>query len=246
LDRNIHIAPEEFEIIEQYLTQQLPAEEQDAFTKRLSNDNALKNKLESVRLLLLGVQEVSLVHKIEDFHEELKKSPKENSSTGKLFSMKQWLVAASVIGIAVLGVLLFLTIHGKEEKIFSAYYKPDPGLISAMGHSDNYAFDRAMIDYKTKNYDSAIKAWENLLTTNPDNDTLNYFIGSAYLAKKEADKALEHFKKVMANSNSYFLNDACWYAGLALVNEGRIEEAVPLISKSEHTGKEGLLLRLKK
>lgn len=246
MDRNIHIAPEAFEIIEQYLTRQLTAEDLETFTNRLKKDITLQNQVESVRLLLLGVREATLTDKMNEFHKELKGGDNKKESTGKLFSMKKWLVAASVVLIAAVGIALFLTNPGKEEKIFTAYYKPDPGLISAMGHSDNYAFDRAMIDYKTKNYDSAIKAWEVLLVKRPNNDTLNYFIGSAYLAKKENDKALEHFAKVMVNTASYFSKDAYWYAGLALINEGRIEEAIPLIGKADHPGKEALLKELNK
>lgn len=245
MNRNIDIAPEEFEIIEQYILQQLPAADADVFTARLQNDEVLRNKLHAVRLLLLGVQEASLTNTIADFHNDLKKSTKESQPTGKMISLKYWLAAASVLLIVALGVIFF---NGPDttEKIFATYYKPDPGMISTMGTSDNYMFDRAMIDYKTKNYDKAIEAWENLLVTNPANDTLNYFVASAYLAKKQNDKALEYFQKVIAVSNSYFLKDAYWYAGLTMVNEGRTKEAIPFIEKSEHPQKEALLLKLKR
>lgn len=246
MNPNIEIPPEEFETIERYILQQMPAEEYEAFTLRLENDEVVQTKVESVRLLLLGVQEVSLENKMKDFHTGLKISMAKKSSTGKIISMKRWLVAASVFVIAGLGVLLFLNQSTKNEKLFAAYYKPDPGLISAMGTSDNYLFDRAMIDYKTEKYDSAIKAWENLLTAKPDNDTLNYFIGSAYMTKEKNDKAIAHFKKVISQTNSYFLKDAYWYTGLALMKDGKIKEAIPFIEKSEHQNKEALLLKLKK
>lgn len=246
MNPNTDITPEEFQIIEQYLLRQMPGEEYDAFTYRIENDAVLKNKVDSVRLLLLGVQEATLTNKIKDFHKDLKRSTGKKPLKGSVVSMKRWLAAASIIVIAALGILFFLNRTTNKEKLFAAYYKPDPGLVSAMSASDNYTFDRAMIDYKTGKYDSAIKSWKSLLVSNPNSDTLNYFIGSAYLAQKNNDKAIEYFKKVMANTKSYFLNDAYWYTGLALLHEGKLSESVPFIEKSEHPNKEELLQKLKK
>lgn len=246
MNPNIDITPGEFEAIEQYILRQMPEQEYQAFTRKVQNDKALQNKLYSVRLLLLGIQEASLTNKMEDFHKGLKGSSKKNSSTGKTIPMRRWLVAASVIVTAGLGVLLFINRSSKDEELFAAYYKSDPGLISVMGVSENYLFDRAMIDYKTEKYDSAIKAWESLLPMKPDNDTLNYFIGSAYLAEEKNDKAIAHFKKVISQTNSYFLKDAYWYTGLALLKKGKTTNAVAFIEKSGYENKASLLSKLKK
>ncbi len=144
-----------------------------------------------------------------------------------------------------MGAWLLLGRVGREEKLFSAYYKPDPGLISAMSTTDNYTFDRAMIDYKTGSYDSAIKAWETLLAAKPDNDTLNYFIGSAWLAKEDGEQAIPYFKKVIVLPGSYFKHDAYWYTGLALLKQKKVKEAVSFIRQSAHEQKDALLLKLK-
>lgn len=57
------ITPEEFEMLEQYILKQLPIAEQEAFTKRLEGDAVLRQKLHSVKLLLIGVQEAALTKK---------------------------------------------------------------------------------------------------------------------------------------------------------------------------------------
>ena len=74
---------------------------------------------------------------------------------------------------------------------------------------------------------------------------MNYFIGSAYLAKAKDELALTHFQKVITNQDSYFLNDANWYIGLVLLKENKISEAIFFIEKSEHQDKSSLLLKLK-
>ena len=246
MNRNIDISQEEFEAIEQYIRQEIPIEEMDAFIKRLATDMVFQQKFETVRLLLVGVQEAGLSNKLEDFHRDLPASKEStNPPSGRTISLKIWLVAASAIVIIGFGPLLYFNRNGKEEKIFATYYRPDPGLISAMGTTDNYLFDRAMIDYKTGKYDAALKTWESMLISKSGNDTLNYFIGSAYLAKGQIKQALTHFREVIAKPSSYFYNDALWYTGLSFLQESKIKEAISVIEKSEHYNKEILLLKLK-
>lgn len=246
MNRDIDISQEEFEAIERYIQQQMTVEEREAFTKKLNTDLALKHKLETIKLLLMGIQEAELEEKLEEFHDGLHLLKKNRiQPPTNTFALKKWLVAASVLVIVALSSLLFLNRDTKEEKLFAAYFRPEPGLISAMGTSDNYLFDRAMVDYKVGDYDAALAAWENLLASKPENDTLNYFIGSAYLIKKKEETAIAHFKKVIDNQNSFFRNDALWYTGLALLKLNRKTEALGFIERAEHENKAALLKELK-
>ena len=246
MNRDIDISQEEFEAIEEYIQQQMTAEEKEAFTKKLSTDLALQHKLEMVKLVILGIQEAELKKKLEEFHNGIFSTKKNRfQQPTKTFAIKKWLVAASVLVIVGLGSFLFLNRDTKEEKIFASYYQPDPGLISAMSATENYLFDRAMVDYKVGDYDAAIKTWESLLASKPENDTLNYFIGSAWLAKEKENMAITHFKKVLDNENSFFRNDALWYTGLALLKSNEKMEALGFIEKAEHDNKAKLLEELK-
>lgn len=223
----------------------MPAEEYAAFSQRISADAALRDDVNKIRLLLVGIQEATLEAEITGFHKGLPAKEIIHPSHKKS-GYRQWLAVAALIAIIAIGSWVFFIRSTQNERLFSEYYKPDPGLISAMSTSDNYTFDRAMIDYKTGQYDSAIKAWQGLLTTKPDNDTLNYFVGSAYLAKKETNKAIIHFKKVIAVADSYFLKEAYWYMGLALLKEDNKKEAIPFIEKADHEQKDVLLLKWRK
>jgi tetratricopeptide (TPR) repeat protein len=246
VNRDFDISQKELEAIEQFIFQQMNAEETAAFTKKLSADLALQHKLETVKLLLVGIQEVELEKKLDEFHNGLHLLKKNSiQPSTKTFSLKKWLVAASVVIIVGLGSLLFWNQDTKEEKLFAAYFQPEPGLISEMGTSDNYLFDRAMVDYKVGDYDAALITWESLLATKPENDTLNYFIGSAYLIEEKEEIAIVHFKKVIANENSFFRNDALWYTGLALLKSNKKMEALDFIEKAEHENKAALLKDLK-
>ena len=129
--------------------------------------------------------------------------------------------------------------------MYAKYYIQDAGLMTAMGVSENYNFDKAMIDYKTGDYEKAIDAWQKLLLTNPANDTLHYFIGSAYMALDRPARALMNFEWVLKSANSNFKTDAYWYAGLALLKQGELEKASNYIRLSDNPKKDELLKRMK-
>lgn len=167
------LTPEEFEFCEQYLTNKMSSGDREEFSKKLNEDPILQQKLYSVKLILTGIQESTLQKNVEEYHQDLQPLTKDiSSSSSKVFSIKQWLLAASVIVIAGIAAMLYFTVPNPNQKLFSQYFKPDPGLINSTGVSDSYIFDRAMIDYKTGDYAKAVVAWEKLLKENSANDTL--------------------------------------------------------------------------
>jgi len=233
----------QFGEIERYLMHEMSPEEEAAFRARLDTDALLKAKTEELKLIFLAIQESKLQSRLQQFHQE--KIEKVSEGHVHIFNYgKRWLAAACVILAAGLAVWLFLK-PAPEEHLYADYFKPDQGLISVMGISEQYAFDRAMIDYKTGNYKAAIKVWDSLKVSEATNDTLAYFIGSAYLGDNQPEKAIPYLQKV-AGSESVFYKDANWYLGLALLKEKKRKEAIMYIEKSEHPEKQSLLDKLKK
>lgn len=246
MNKSKNISPQEFEEIEQYLLKEMPEEHIRVFAKRIDSDQDLQIKVHTVRLMIAGIQENQLRHDLQKFHDEMEVSSKKTEPGKKVFHLKFILIAASVLIIAVLGIFLFLNNASKDERLYSEFYKPDSGLISSMGSSEDYIFDRAMIDYKTGNYQAAIQNWDSLLTQKPGSDTLRYFLASAYLASNQTEKAIDYFEKVISQTDSYFLEDASWYLGLALLKKNKTDSAIPFIEKSNHPDKEKLLDKLRK
>ena len=240
MNNHDHIPPADLEQIERFLQKEMLPEERQAFVNRLAADGELKQAVEEMELLSIGIQEVALQKKLDQFHEEM---PAQHPAVKKVAFSKGWLAAAAIIVIASALVIWLLIGGSKEEKLFATYYQPDPGLPTVMSSTDNYEFYQAMVDYKSGEYDKAIAAWDALLQQRPGNDTLNYYIGSAWLAKEEPKKAIEFLEKV--NANSRFVNDANWYLALAWMKEGDKERAIAALEKTQHVGKEELMARLR-
>lgn len=245
MDNTQDIPQEEWERMERYVLNNMTPEERAEFDARLSDDVSLQAKLSELQLLMVGVNEAVLQEKLAAFHQEIPAREKEyRIGHRKTSSLKTWLIAASILFIAGVGGWLLLQRDSSEEELFATYFKPDPGLITAMSATDNYAFEKAMIDYKKGDYNIAIQAWDSLQKQQPANDTLHYFLGVAHLAKENSKEAITHLQKVTASPSSFFKGDAYWYLGLALLKEGKKEEAKAAIQESTHLDKQGLLKKL--
>ena len=222
------ILPEELERIERFLGNEMDAAEAAAFTAALESDATLRDKTEEVKLLLLAVKEAAVKEKLKEYHTEIKPAAKT-----PVFSMKRWLVAASVAIVAAVAAWFFLINKtGADKKLYSKYYTPDPGLATVMSSAGNYEFEKAMVEYKNGNYNKALTTWKQLLTQKEDNDTLIYFVGAASQAAGREDEAISQLQKIAANSNSAFYNDACWYLGLCYIKKGDKAQAVSYLEKS--------------
>lgn len=242
-----HLIPQEqWEEIERFLLQEMTSEEEERFRERMLLDPDLKKATEEVKLLSIGLQEEYLENKLDHFHKELVPNSGPKKRNGKLLSIKGWLVAASIVFVLVISGYFFFARKNKNAELYAEYFKPDPGLVTAMGSSHNYQFDRGMIDYKTGNYEAAIKTWEGLLIAKPNSDTLNYFLGSAYLADKKTDEAISFFKKITALPPGSFTNDAYWYLGLSYLKQGKTHKAVEHIKKSGNPESEAILKTINK
>lgn len=240
----IHITLEEWEQIEAFLNGSLTAEAEQAFRLQLEKDNVLAAKVEQVRLSILTVEEAGLREDMESFHARLQQQPVIAIEAHRKTNVKKWLAIAAVFIAVCIATMLYLQQPSKNERLFSTYYKADPGLSTTMSQTDDYTFEKAMVEYKTKNYTKAIDSWQLLLKDNPDSDTLNYFIGSAYLALNKTATAIPYFENITLKPGSEFVSDACWYLGLALIKTGRVEEGKKQIAKSERPEKDELLQQI--
>jgi tetratricopeptide (TPR) repeat protein len=245
LSKEDPISPEQLETIERFLHNKMMPEERQVFIARLSSNELLKKNVDEMQLVLLGIEEASVKEKLVGFHNSLPKSAAPKQAVVKALRLKSWLAAASVLLIVSVGSWLIFSNPGDNESLFKAYFHPDPGLVSTMSLSENYLFDRAMVDYKTGNFKAAIKTWDSLQRIQPANDTLNYFLGTASLSNNELDNAIRYLQNVAAMPASVFSKDANWYLGLAYLKKGDRKEAIYYIERSDHEDKAALLQRLK-
>ena len=221
------------------------AQEAVNFQNKIEADALFAAKVNEVKLMLAGIETATLKERLEVYHTDFKKSHVEKAGGKIIFINRRLLAAASVLLIAALSVWLFAISGSKNEKLYVAYYKPDPGLMTAMGISGNYVFEKAMVDYKTGNYKKAIDEWSKLRTDMLHNDTLNYFLGVAQQASGNSAEALSLLKAIASDPAKPFYKDACWYTGLALLKDGAVNEAIHYLENSGRPQSIELISKLK-
>jgi tetratricopeptide (TPR) repeat protein len=246
LENSNHISQEEFERIERYLIGEMPEAERLAFEQEMAADGSLRQYVKEIKIILEEVETTNLRHTLDRFHEEIAATKTVPLSLqSKKLAWIPWAVAASLI----LALGLWVLVGGgrsANERLFTTYFEPDPGLVTAMGVSDQYEFDRGMVDYKMAQYQAAIERWEKLLQQKPKNDTLNYFLGASYLASEQSDMAAAYFQTALESQNSIFADDAWWYLGLTWLKQGEIDKAKDALQRSQKPEAKRLMEELDK
>ncbi len=241
------ISQEEFELIEQFLTNEMPPEEAVAFKARLLSDELWQQKTEEVKLTILGIKEVKFQDRLSQYHTLLHNDNPATKKQGRVVALnKKWLAAASILLLVSLSVWWLTGRENKFSTLYATYYKPDPGLITAMGSSEDYAFEKGMVDYKEGNYKKAIEVWLAIKPTPSKKDTLIYFLGVANMAIDKRAKAKEWLSQITSNNTSPFYKDACWYLGLVFLKEEEKEQAIEWIKKSAHPKSNDLIHAINK
>ena len=236
-----NITGEELELFDRYLNNEMQEEERRLLTEKLEKSELLRQKVNYVRELQLGISEAALQEDMNQFHANIIVETQSNDQKKSPIKFKKYALAAMTVGtlLAISWLLRFQT--NKQDKIFTTFYKPDPGLITAMSTQQDYIFDKGMVAYKIGNYKEAIQLWHSLEPERINSDTLQYFLGNAYLAQQENTKALDYLIKVSEKKQSAFYEDANWYLGLVYLKMNNLTDAIKYISSSTHEKKEALL-----
>jgi len=223
------ISQEQFERIDRYLTNAMSKAERSDFESSLKDNDLLNKQVEEIRMLHEAVEEQNLRNKLNEFHQEIDTENQKVISIDtfkkKSTNYKLYAVAASVAILIGLGYWLISTQKPQNEKLFAEYFVSDPGLITPMSATSNYEFYRGMVDYKQGEYDLAIVRWNQLIAQDPENDTLNFYLGVSYLTLENHSKATSYLEKVTGAKSSIFIPDVYYYLGLAALKQGNIEDA---------------------
>ncbi|WP_373520816.1 tol-pal system YbgF family protein [Aquiflexum sp.] len=242
MENKNHISQEEFEKFERYILGHMDAQEKIAFENTIASNKILSQKMEDMKVILEGVEEAAFRNHLDQIHQELKMDspepteitePADREKNKKIFPWKPLSIAASLLLTIGFFTWLLLLRSDPNERLFMAYYQEDPGLVTAMSSETNYEFDRAMVDYKSANYQEAITRWEKLIQDRPENDTLQFFLGASHLALKNTDPAVFFFDSVVAKEESAFYEDARWYLALAYILAGKEGEAKEVLGQSQ-------------
>jgi hypothetical protein len=230
----INITSEEWNDIEIWLDQNDVQRETPLLNEKLTQIPNVAIKIEHVKKTREDIEDSIRQSRIKAFHHDVpvdeEYSGIKNIPNKKVKPYTFWYAGAALLAV-LLGIFWMMKISSTSEKIFATYFKPDIGLPLIMGTTNACDFYEGMLDYKQENYKVAIEKWQILLETKPENDTLNYFLGVAHLALGNSAKSLEYLENQERFRQGIFKEDASWYAALAKIKEGKLDEARVFLQK---------------
>lgn len=236
--------PEILDSVERYYGDLMTSIEKEKFEIKLAEDSLFKHDVEVVKTLLIAIETESFNEKMNEFHNDLpiELEGKKTKSKHLFFSFRNIAAAIIIIG----GSSTFWLFNSpSNEKLYDTYFQADPGLPTTMSTSDHYEFYEAMVNYKRTDYKTAIAKWKALEAKTPQNDTIAYFIGMAYMANEQVDLAMPYLAKSSKNKGSVFYDEANYYMGLSYLKKNKKTEAIAYLERSSTENSKKLLQQLK-
>ncbi len=246
----IEITELEWDIIETYLGRNMASDKEPKWNKELDTIPDVVQKIEHVKQVNEEIEDRIRQLKIKEFQQHVAAGKEEDLDTkdpkGRKMGLNPMWYAAAAVLVVMFGILWLMQNRNTPEQIFATHFKPDIGLPLRMGATNSHEFYEGMVDYKQKQYKDAISKWEILVKANPENDTLNYFLGVAHLAQGQAEKSLGYLQDQDLFQQSIFKEDAAYYAALAYIKEGDFKQAARVLKKHPSQRNTHLLKELEK
>ncbi len=112
-------------------------------------------------------------------------------------------------------------VTGRMAGAYTGYTSGSFGVLSAESFKANY--ELALQKFYNKQYQDAIRLFQGLMTSNPDNrlaSNCQYWIGECYNALQEYADAIAAFRSVMQYQSSYKFDDALLMSGICYMKLG--------------------------
>jgi len=213
------------ELIQDYLDQQLTAEDQIQFDELYQHDAHFQQEVASQQSLY-AVLEKRLNSKEEDLRASLQTARASLAQErGKVVSFKKWLIPIAVAAcLLIIGRLVFDS---------STYYEL-PAMQSEIvrGQEDPEAlsYENAVKAFNDDDYDQSATILKALITEHPDVLQYQYYYGLSLLGKKEFGSATDLLIP-LAEGESVFRDDALYYLAIAYIELKQAPKAIECIQR---------------
>ena len=224
---------ERFDTIEAYVLGKLSDSEMANFEKEMDQDASLREEVEEMKRLILGVESHNFRALIADKKIPLSGSQNSHQNRTKRISIAPIMSIAAVLVAGIIGVLfLFQPLSSSDGSDFNTIFYTDPGLPTPMSSNQkNYDFYDGMVDFKLGNYRDALEKWNS--DTRIGADTLNYYKGYAEMQLSNFSKAKEYFDNVDKSSTLY--EKVLWSRALIHIKNKEWNKAKEMINQISDT-----------
>jgi predicted Zn-dependent protease len=206
---------ENYIIFDQYLANELSAEEKINFEKKLVEDQELASSFEIFKDLNSHLKtKFENEQELNDFKKNLKSISKENSKANKVkvIAFKPWQYAIAASVAVLVGLFFFQNINPS----FGDYNNPETATFTERGDV-NESLKLAEVAFNAKNYKAAIPQFETILKDNKSPE-IQYFYAISLLEDNQFQKAETNFTELKSGTSVYSTK-ATWYLALSKLKQ---------------------------
>lgn len=206
---------EHYILFENYLSNELSAEEKINFEKQLSEDTELATAFEIFKELNLHLEnKFGNAKELKAFKKNLKSISKEHFKTKKpkVVSLKPWQYAIAASIAILVGLFVFQNINPS----FDDYNNPEMATFVERGDV-NENLKLAQDAFNDKNYKTAISHFEAVLKANKSPE-IQYFYAISLLEDNQFQKAETNLAELKSGTSIY-KNKAIWYLALSKLKQ---------------------------
>ena len=206
---------ERYILFENYLSNELSAEEKANFEKQLAEDSELASAFEIFKDLNLHLgNKFGNQEELKAFKKNLKSISKEHFKTKKpkVVAFKPWQYAIAASVAVLVGLFVFQNINPS----FDDYNNPEMATFIERGDV-NENLKLAQDAFNAKNYKTAITCFEAILKENKSPE-IQYFYAVSLLETDQFQKAEINLSD-LRYGNSIYKNKATWYLALSKLKQ---------------------------
>lgn len=203
-------------LIEEYFNRETSDERKAELKKLLSIDSDDRIMMDLVEALQ-GEEEISkLKERIEKLEEPKKKLG---------FLLK---IAASISFIIFASIVIFKLLESNStDQLFTRYYTPYDGVVTARGEASNLA--NGMTSYNEGSYQKALDFFLNLREKEITDGQLSLLISSCYLGLDEPDKSILQLSEEFDDESKLIESNRKWYLALSYLQKNDIDASKELL-----------------
>ena len=153
----------------------------------------------------------------------------------RLFSIRIWAIAATVLLLISVGLWFFMSRETKTEQLFAENFKP---YVSSIGQIERSTpakdlLSRAFQHYDNQEYSQAILLFEQVNDKNKD--IAAFYKANTLLVEGKVASALPIFEALTNQDTFVFKQQTEWYLALSFLKENRVVECQALLQKIAQT-----------
>ncbi len=237
-----------YELIEDYISNNLNEESKRVFEELLNNDPDFVKELrlvEDIRNTIANVPEMEFEENLSIVQREFFSGEKTNKPRKILNSgtIAWWKWAAGIL-LFMSATMVFLLNRSPKNTdrgdVFAQYCEPYPayGLLRADAVSDSILM-KAVTYYHKKEFGRALDFFQQSLSNDENTDILSiFYAGICHLYLDQEEEALGAFQKVVKQNNNLFVEQSKWYMAMCYIKFGDEEKAKTILKELKGTSQE--------